>query len=161
MLAEDLKNDSFWPQNHVFTLTTPKPGYIYPNNFSWENFSKIFFAPLGPPWGTWGPYLKKGSVKYFPNVFFWTSWAPWVSPYPHMLCNQPKNLKIFQGAVIPLNKSYHHRRSARNLPSATRWKLQNIAYMFVKCRWWNWVNTKVYRLTSSISSISYDHWFII
>ena len=56
-------------------------------------------APWDPPWVTWGPYLKKGSVKYYPNVFFWTSWAPWVSPYPHMLCNRPKNLKFFQGAV--------------------------------------------------------------
>ena len=45
MLAEDLKNSCFWPQNHFFTITTPKPGYIYPNNFSQENFSKKNFGP--------------------------------------------------------------------------------------------------------------------
>ena len=100
MLAEDQKISCFWPQNHFFTITTPKPGYIYPNNFSQENFSKKILVPRDPPWGTWGPYLKKGSVKYFPNVVFWTSCAPWVSPYLHLLCYRPKNLKNFQGAVV-------------------------------------------------------------
>ena len=57
-------------KNHFFTITTHKPAYIYPNNFSRENFSKYFFGPLGPPWGTWGPYLRIPSVEYFPNVFF-------------------------------------------------------------------------------------------
>jgi len=33
MLAEDLKNDSFWPQNHFFAIITPKPDYIYLDNF--------------------------------------------------------------------------------------------------------------------------------
>ena len=37
MLAEDLKNGPFWPKNHFFTITTPKPSYIYPNNFSIES----------------------------------------------------------------------------------------------------------------------------
>ena len=36
---------------------------------------------MGPPWGTWGPYLGIPSVEYFPNVFFWTSWTRWASPY--------------------------------------------------------------------------------
>ena len=48
---------SFLVKNHFFTTITPKPAYIYPNNFSKENFSKKNFGPLGPPWGTWGPYL--------------------------------------------------------------------------------------------------------
>ena len=91
MLAEDLKNDRFWPQNHFFAIITPKPDYIYLDSFSWENFFKKM-VPWDPPWGTWGPYLKKGSVKYFPNVFFWTSWAPWVSPYPWLLCCSSKTL---------------------------------------------------------------------
>ena len=30
MLAKDLKNDRFWPENHVFTLTTPKPILSHP-----------------------------------------------------------------------------------------------------------------------------------
>ena len=70
MVAGALENDSFWPKNHFFTTITPKPAYIYPNNFSKENFSKKFFGPMGPPWGTWGPYLGIPSVEYFPNVFF-------------------------------------------------------------------------------------------
>ena len=72
MVAEALQNDSFWPKNHFFTTVTPKPAYIYPNNFSKENFSKNFFGPLGPLWGTWGPYLGIPSVEYFPNVLFCT-----------------------------------------------------------------------------------------
>ena len=63
-------NTYFWAKNHFFTITTHKPAYIYPNNFSRENFSKYFFGPLGPPWGTWGPYLRIPSVEYFPNVLF-------------------------------------------------------------------------------------------
>ena len=54
---------------------------------------------MGPPWGTWGPYLGIPSVEYFPNVFFWTSWTPWASPYLQMQWRPPKNLKNFQGAV--------------------------------------------------------------
>ena len=58
---------------------------------------------MGPsPWGTWGPYLRIPSIEYFPNVFFWTSWAPWASPYLQMLWDPAKNLIIFQGAVISL-----------------------------------------------------------
>ena len=68
-------------------------GYL--GSWSQDWLGRIFFKnkiwSLGTPLGTWGPYLKKGSVKYFPNVVFWTSWAPWVSPYPLMLCNWPKN----------------------------------------------------------------------
>ena len=70
IIAEALKNDSYWPKNHFLPIITPKPAYIYLNNFSRENVSKKNLAPRDPPWGTWGPYLKKGSVKYFPNVVF-------------------------------------------------------------------------------------------
>ena len=70
MVAGALENDSFWPKNHFFTTITPKPAYIYPNNFSKENFSTINFGPLGPPWSTWGPYLGNPSLEYFPNVLF-------------------------------------------------------------------------------------------
>ena len=70
IIAEALKNDSYWPQNHFLLIITPKPAYIYPNNFLRENFSKKNFGPMGPPWGTWGPYLGIPSVEYFPNVFF-------------------------------------------------------------------------------------------
>ena len=55
---------------------------------------------MGPPWGTWGPYLGIPSVEYFPNVFFWASWTPWASPYLQMQWRPPKNLKNFQWAVI-------------------------------------------------------------
>ena len=55
---------------------------------------------MGPPWGTWGPYLGIPSVEYFPNVFFWASWTPWASPYLQTQWRPPKNLKIFQGAVV-------------------------------------------------------------
>ena len=55
---------------------------------------------MGPPWGTWGPYLGIPSVEYFPNVFFWASWTPWASPYLQMQWRPPKNFKKFQGAVI-------------------------------------------------------------
>ena len=70
IIAEALKNDSYWPKNHFLPIITPKPAYIYPNNFWRENFSKKLFGPMGPPWGTWGPYLGIPSVEYFPNVFF-------------------------------------------------------------------------------------------
>ena len=33
MLAEDLQNDHFGPQNHVFSITTPKPDNICPHAF--------------------------------------------------------------------------------------------------------------------------------
>ena len=68
--AEALKNDSYWPENNFLPTITPRPAYIYSNNFSRENFSKKNFGPMGPPWGTWGPYLRIPSVEYFPNVFF-------------------------------------------------------------------------------------------
>ena len=70
IIAEAIRNDSSWPKNQFFTIITLKPAYTYPNNFSKENFSKNFFGPLGPPWGTWGPYLRIPSVEYFPNVLF-------------------------------------------------------------------------------------------
>ena len=70
MVAVALENNSFGPKNHFFTIITPKPAYIYRNNFSRENFSKKRFGPMGPPWGTWGPYLRIPSVEYFPNVYF-------------------------------------------------------------------------------------------
>ena len=50
--AEALKNDSYWPKNHFLPTITPKPTYIYPNNFSRENFSKknlVPWDPLGVP----------------------------------------------------------------------------------------------------------------
>ena len=68
--AEALKNDSYWPENHFLPTITPKPAYIYPNNFMREMFPKNFFGPMGPPWGTWGPYLRKPLVEYFQNAFF-------------------------------------------------------------------------------------------
>ena len=98
-------NTHFWVKNHFFTTITPKPAYIYPNNFSREIFSKKIFGPLGPPWGTWGPYLEIPSVEYFPNVVFWTSWAPWSSPYLQKFWDPPKNLNFFQGAVCRLSTS--------------------------------------------------------
>ena len=70
IIAEALKNDSYWPKTHFLPIIAPKPAYIYLNNFSRENFSKKNFGPMGPPWGTWGPYLGIPSVEYFPNVFF-------------------------------------------------------------------------------------------
>ena len=70
MVAEALEIDSFWLKSNFFTIIIPKPAYIYPNNFSRENFSKKIFGPMGPPWGTWGPYLGIPSVEYFPNALF-------------------------------------------------------------------------------------------
>ena len=68
--AEAHKIVSCWPKNHFLPIITPKPAYIYPNNFSRENISKKFFGPMGSPWGTWGSYLGIPPVEYFPNVFF-------------------------------------------------------------------------------------------
>ena len=64
------QNTNFWVKNHFLIIMTPKPAYIYSNNFLRENFSKKKFGPMGPPWGTWGPYLGIPLVEYFPNVFF-------------------------------------------------------------------------------------------
>ena len=63
-------NTHFWAKNHFLTIITPKPAYIYSNNFLRENFSKKKLGPMGSPWGTWGPYIGIPSVEYFPNVFF-------------------------------------------------------------------------------------------
>ena len=70
IIEEALKNDSSWPKNHFFIIITPKPAYIHPNNFLRKKISTTIFGPMGPPWGTWGPYLGIPSVEYFPNVFF-------------------------------------------------------------------------------------------
>ena len=70
IIEEALKNDSSWPKNHFFITINPKPAYIHPNIFLRKKFSKKNFGPMGPPWGTWGPYLGIPSVEYFPNVFF-------------------------------------------------------------------------------------------
>ena len=48
IIAEALKNDSYWPQNHFLLIITPKPAYIYPNNFLRENFSKKNLVPWDP-----------------------------------------------------------------------------------------------------------------
>ena len=70
IIAEVLKNDHYWPKNNFLPIITPKPAYIYLNNFLLEIFSKKFFGPMVPPWGTWGPYLRKPSVEYFQYAFF-------------------------------------------------------------------------------------------
>ena len=98
IIAGALKNDSYWPQNHFLLIITPKLAYIYPNNFLRENFSKKILVPWDSI-GYLGSYLGIPSVEYFPNVLFWTSWAPWPSPYLQMFWDPPKNLNNFQGAV--------------------------------------------------------------
>ena len=60
----------------------------------------LFFQEKKWSLGVPGVPLKTGSVKYFPKVFFWTSWVPWVSPYPHKLCNRPKNLKKYPRGCV-------------------------------------------------------------
>ena len=108
-------NTHFWAKYHFFTITTHKPAYIYPNNFSRENFWRKKIGPLGPPWGTWGPYLRIPSIEYFPNVFFWTSIAPLASPYLQILWEPQKKpwkfserrMKYFSFITIP-----NHGRSA-------------------------------------------------
>ena len=53
IIAEALKNDSYWPKNHFLPIITPKPAYIYPNNFLGEIFQNIFLV-------TWDPYGVPG-----------------------------------------------------------------------------------------------------
>ena len=48
---------------------------------------------MGPPWGTWGPYLRIPSVEYFPKVLFWNSWPP--GPTPKKILGSSKKIKIF------------------------------------------------------------------
>ena len=99
IIEEAFKNDSSWLKNNFFITINPKPTYIHPNNFLRKKFTRKIFGPMGPLWGTWGPYLGIPSVEYFPNVFFWTTWTPLASPYLQMQWRPPKNLKNFQGAV--------------------------------------------------------------
>ena len=35
-----------------------------------ENFLDQNFGPMGPPWGTWGHYLRRGFVEIFLGWFF-------------------------------------------------------------------------------------------
>ena len=49
-MIEALKNDSSWPKNHFLTIITPKPAYIYPNNF-WREF---FLIEILVPWDSLG-----------------------------------------------------------------------------------------------------------
>ena len=100
MLAEDLKNSHFWPQNHFFTITTPKPGYKYPNNFSQENFSKKI-GPLGPPLGYLGSLSQKGLGKIFSKCGFLNLLSPLGLPIPSFALLPAKKLKIFpRGCAI-------------------------------------------------------------
>ena len=73
--------------------------------------------PWDPPRGTWGLYLRIPSVEYFPNVLFWTSWAPWASPT--FKCSEilQKTLKISKGVCGPLIvKSQHNRNELVTRP---------------------------------------------
>ena len=82
ILAEDLKNDSFWTQNHFFAIITPKPDYIYLENFSWENFSKKNFGPLGPPLGYLGSLSQNRLGKIFSKCGFLNLLSPLGLPIP-------------------------------------------------------------------------------
>ena len=63
-------NAHFLAKNHFFTLHPLNLATYTLITFSEKIFQKKFLVPLDPPWGTWGPYLRIGSVKYFPNVVF-------------------------------------------------------------------------------------------
>ena len=66
IIAEALKNDSYWPKNHFLPIITPKPAYIYLNNFSRENFSKKFFGPKKIFWSHGTPLGYLGSLSQDP-----------------------------------------------------------------------------------------------
>ena len=95
MLAEDLKNGPFWPKNHFFTITTPKPSYIYPNNFSIENFSKKNFGPQGPSLGYLGSLSQKWLGTIFSKCVFLNLLSPLGFPLPSNALGSSKKLKIF------------------------------------------------------------------
>ena len=48
IIAEVPKNDHYWPKNHFLPIITPKPAYIYLNNFSKEFFQKKILVPWDP-----------------------------------------------------------------------------------------------------------------
>ena len=95
MVAEALENDSFWPKNHFFTIITPKPAYIYPNNFSRENFSKKFFGPLGPPVGYLGSLSRDPLGRIFSKCAFLNLLSPLALPLPSNVLGSSKKLKKF------------------------------------------------------------------
>ena len=86
-------NAHFLAKNHFFTITTPKPGYIYLNNFFWENFSKKKFGPLGPPLGYLGSLSQNRLGKIFSKCGFLNLLSPLGLPIPSYALLLAKKLK--------------------------------------------------------------------
>ena len=99
IIAESLKNDSFWPQNHFFTIIPPNPVYIYPNICSSENFTKKLFCPLGPPLGYLGSLSQDPLHRIFSKCVFLNLLSSQGRPCLKMLWDPPKNWKNVQGAL--------------------------------------------------------------
>ena len=94
-------NAHFLAKNHFFTITTPKPGYIYLNNFFWENFSKKFFGPLGPPLGYLGSLSQNRLGQIFSKCGFLNLLSPLGLPIPSYALLLAKKLKKFpRGCVL-------------------------------------------------------------
>ena len=102
MLAKYLKNSSFWPQSHFFTITTPKPVYIYPNTFSKENFSKKNFGPLGPHLGYPGSLSWDPLHRIFSKCGFLNLLSPLGLPIPSNGLGSSKKLKNFPKGCVQL-----------------------------------------------------------
>ena len=72
----------FLLQKSSFCQKTPKPYYVDLNINVWEHFWRKKCGPMGPPWGTLGPYLGSKSWNVFKTQLNW-SFRVWRSLLYH------------------------------------------------------------------------------
>ena len=63
-------NTHFWAKNHFLPIITPKPAYIYPNNFLREFFSKKKIWSHGTPMGYLGSLSQDALGRIFSKCIF-------------------------------------------------------------------------------------------
>ena len=101
-IAEAVKIDSSWPNNHFLPIITPPNLLTFTRITFQENFFPKKIWTHGTPMG----YLSRDPLRrIFCNMFFWTSWTswtPWAFPYLRMQWRPPK---ISKGCVHPFSIS--------------------------------------------------------
>ena len=86
-------NTHFWVKNHFLTLMTPKPAYIYSNNFLRETLKK--FWSHGTPLGYLGSLSWDPLGRIFSKCVFLNLLNPLGLPIPSNAMEASKKLKNF------------------------------------------------------------------